>query len=71
MSYPLYIVHYPLMYLFYRYHGFPNVTCTMADVWPMAVVTFVGSILLATLFLYAYDKPVRRWLNKNSPRTPF
>ena len=68
---PLYIVHYPLMYLFYRYHGFPNVTCTMADVWPMAVVTFVGSILLATLFLYAYDKPVRRWLNKNSPRTSF
>ena len=38
---------------------------------PMAVVTFVGSILLATLFLYAYDKPVRRWLNKNSPRTSF
>ena len=71
LSYPLYIVHYPLMYLFYRYHGFPNVTCTMADVWPMAVVTFVGSILLATLFLYTYDKPVRRWLNKNSPRTSF
>ena len=38
---------------------------------PMAVVTFVGSILLATLFLYAYDKPVRRWLNKKSPRTSF
>ena len=71
LSYPLYIVHYPLMYLFYHYHGFPNVTCTMADVWPMAVVTFVGSILLATLFLYAYDKPVRRWLNKNSSRTSF
>lgn len=62
ISYPLYIVHYPLMYMFYRYHGFPNVTCTMADVWPMAVVTFCGSIVVATAFLYAYDKPIRRWL---------
>lgn len=62
LSYPLYIVHYPLMYMFYRYHGFPNVTCTMADVWPVAVATFCGSIVLATLFLYAYDRPVRRWL---------
>ena len=62
LSYPLYIVHYPLMYMFYRYHGFPNVTCTMADVWPMAVATFFSSIVLAVIFLYAYDKPVRRWL---------
>lgn len=65
LSYPLYIVHYPLMYMFYRYHGFPNVTCTMADVWPMAVATFCGSIVLAVLFLYAYDRPVRRWLSKH------
>lgn len=64
ISYPLYIVHYPLMYMFYRYHGFPDVTCTMSDVWPMAVATFFGSIVLATIFLYAYDKPVRRWLSK-------
>ena len=64
LSYPLYIVHYPLMYMFYRYHGFPNVTCTMADVWPMAVATFLGSIVLAVIFLYAYDKPVRRWLSR-------
>ena len=63
LSYPLYIVHYPLMYMFYRYHGFPDVSCTMADVWPMAVATFCGSIVLATIFLYAYDKPVRRWLS--------
>lgn len=64
LSYPLYIVHYPLMYMFYRYHGFPDVSCTMADVWPMAVATFCGSIVLATVFLFAYDKPVRRWLSR-------
>lgn len=64
LSYPLYIVHYPLMYMFYRYHGFPDVTCTMADVWPMAVATFCGSLVLATVFLYAYDKPVRKWLSQ-------
>lgn len=64
LSYPLYIVHYPLMYMFYRYHGFPNVTCTMSDVWPMAVATFCGSIIMAVIFLYAYDKPVRRRLTE-------
>jgi len=63
LSYPLYIVHYPLMYMFYRYHGFPDVTCTMTDVWPMAAATFIGSIILAVIFLYAYDRPVRRWLS--------
>jgi len=65
LSYPLYIVHYPLMYMFYRYHGFPNVTCTMSDVWPMAAVTFFGSIILAVIFLYAYDKPVRHRLSRH------
>ncbi len=62
LSYPLYAIHYPLMYLFYQYLGFPEVSCTMADVWPVAVATFAGSILLAVVFLYLYDKPLRRWL---------
>lgn len=30
------------MYMFYRYYGFPNVTCTMSDVWPMAVTKEQG-----------------------------
>lgn len=68
ISYPLYIVHYPLMYIFYRYHGFPNVTCTMADVWPVAVATYCGSIVLATIILYAYDVPVRRWLARRKTK---
>ena len=41
----------------------------MADVWPMAVATFLGSIALAVIFLYAYDKPVRRCLSRKNKAT--
>lgn len=63
ISYPLYIVHYPFMYLFYQYIGFPEVHCTMGDVWPYALGAASGSLVLATLLLYLYDKPLRRCLS--------
>lgn len=63
ISYPLYAIHYPIMYLFYQYLGFPDVDCTMTDVWPIALGCFFGSIALAAAFLYLYDKPVRKWLS--------
>lgn len=64
ISYPLYAVHYPLMYLFYQHIGFPEIHCSMADEWIWAITVFISSIALATIFLYAYDKPIRRWLSK-------
>lgn len=62
LSYPLYAVHYPIMYLFFQYIGYPNVTCTITEVWPVASAAFLGSIVLATIYLYCYDKPIRRRL---------
>ena len=62
ISYPLYAVHYPVMYLFYAYIGFPDVKCTMADVWPMGVAAAAVSLVLAYLSLRLYDLPVRRYL---------
>ena len=62
ISYPLYIIHYPFMYLFYAWvwrEGLP-----FSQAWPMAVAVFVGSILLAWLCLKLYDGPVRRWLSR-------
>lgn len=64
LSYPLYAVHYPVMYLFFWYIGFPNVPKPMSEVWPVAVGVFVLNIIIATLALYLYDKPIRKWLSK-------
>jgi peptidoglycan/LPS O-acetylase OafA/YrhL len=62
ISYPLYMVHYPFMYLFYARvwkNGF-----TFEQTWMVGVGLFVGNIVLAYLLLKIYDEPVRRWLAK-------
>lgn len=62
LSYPLYSVHYPIMYLFYQYIGFPNVDRTMSEVWPVALGAAALSIAVAYLALVFYEKPIRRRL---------
>lgn len=60
ISYPLYMVHYPSMYLFYAWvwnHGY-----TFSEVWPVAAALFAGNILLAWFVLKIYDEPLRRLL---------
>ena len=64
LSYPLYTVHYPLMYLFYAYIGFPAPSVTMADVWPVALAFAACSLVLAWLLMRYYDAPLRRRLAK-------
>lgn len=62
ISYPLYMVHYPFMYLFYSWvwkNGY-----TFTEVWPMAVVLLFGNIILAWIILKFYDVPVRKFLAK-------
>ncbi len=62
ISYPLYMVHYPFMYLFYSWVWKNDLT--FAQTWPMALVLFFGNILLAYLALKLYDEPVRKYLTK-------
>lgn len=62
ISYPVYIIHYPFMYLFYAWLWSNKLS--FAQSWPVAVVIFFGSILLAYASLKLYDEPVRRWLSK-------
>lgn len=63
MSYPLYAIHYPLMYLFYAWL-IENKLYTLGETWPMAALVYFGSIVLAYLCLKLYDEPVRKWLGK-------
>lgn len=62
ISYPVYIIHYPFMYLFYAWLWSNKLS--FAQSWPVAVAIFLGSILLAYASLKLYDEPVRRWLSK-------
>lgn len=63
MSYPLYIVHYPIMYLFYAWL-IENKHYTLQSCWPVALLVVASSIALALLCLKLYDEPVRKWLSK-------
>lgn len=63
ISYPLYIVHYPLMYAFYRWL-IKTKQYTLQETWYVALTVVVGSIVLAWLCLKLYDVPVRKWLRQ-------
>ncbi|MDR0939334.1 MAG: acyltransferase [Mediterranea sp.] len=62
ISYPLYMVHYPFIYLYYAW--VKNEQLTFAQSLPGAAALVAGSVLLAWLCLKLYDVPVRRWLTK-------
>ena len=63
ISYPLYIVHYPIMYVFYAWLIDKQVY-TLGGCIGMALLVVSASIVLAYLCLKLYDEPVRRWLSK-------
>ncbi len=63
ISFPLYIVHYPLMYVFYLWL-IKTEQYTLQETWPVALLTIVCSVALAWLCMRFYDKPVRTWLRK-------
>jgi peptidoglycan/LPS O-acetylase OafA/YrhL len=63
ISFPLYAIHYPLMYLFYAWL-IKNKLYTFTECWQMAALVYTGSILLAYLCLKCYDEPARKWLSR-------
>ena len=63
ISYPLYITHYPFMYLFYSWL-IRTERYTLAETWQVVIVLYLGCIIFAWLCLRFYDEPVRRWLRK-------
>ncbi len=62
ISYPLYIIHYPIMYLFYSWLWKNGLT--FGQTWPVAVLIFIGAQMLAYACLKLYDEPVRRRLSR-------
>ena len=61
ISYPLYIVHYPVMYLFYSWL-IDNELYTLGATWPVVLLVMATNIALAYACLKLYDEPVRKLL---------
>ena len=62
ISYPIYIIHFPLIYTCFAYakrHDIP-----FCQTIPQVLALVFGCIALAWLCLKFYDMPVRRWLQK-------
>ncbi len=63
ISYPLYIVHYPVFYLFYAWL-IEEKLYTFGETWAVALCVCLLSIVLAYACLKLYDEPLRRWLSR-------
>ena len=64
LSYPLYITHYPLMYMQMSWAWSHPEAPVYAHVM-VAVGCFLLSIAMAYACLKLYDLPVRKWLTEN------
>ncbi|MDB5229504.1 MAG: acyltransferase [Chitinophagaceae bacterium] len=62
ISYPIYITHYPFIYL-YTAWVFKN-KVSLQNGWPVALLVFISCNIVAYACLKLYDQPIRRWLNK-------
>ncbi|WP_101688249.1 acyltransferase family protein [Dysgonomonas massiliensis] len=60
ISYPVYVIHYPSMYLFYAWVW--DNELSFSEAWYVGLGLIVGNILLAYIFLKFYDMPVRKYL---------
>lgn len=60
ISYPIYITHFPFIYLFMAW--VTNNQVSMTDAAPAAALVFVVTILVAYASFKWYDLPVRKWL---------
>ncbi len=62
ISYPIYITHYPLIYLYTGWVA--DKKLPFGNAFTVGALVFIASILIAYACLKLYDEPVRRWLQK-------
>ena len=63
LSYPLYAVHYPLIYLYIHWLMVGKQPFG-ASPWATPIALFFIALILGTLCLLCYDEPLRRWLSR-------
>ena len=66
LSYPLYAVHFPLIYLYITWVGRDGHPYEeYIHPWLPALITLVASVLIATIALLYYDEPLRKKLKRH------
>ena len=63
LSYPLYAVHYPLIYLYIHWLMVGKQPFG-ASPWATPIALFFIALILGTLCQLCYDEPLRRWLSR-------
>ncbi|HPF52277.1 MAG TPA: acyltransferase [Draconibacterium sp.] len=61
ISYPIYIIHYPIIYTFMAWMA-KNQAFSITKALPAMLLVFFSSIALAWISFKLYDVPVRKWL---------
>ncbi len=69
ISYPIYIIHYPFIYMFTAWVTNNKVT-SFTEAFPFAVLVLLSSILVAYICVRLYDVPVRKWLMARFMKSP-
>jgi len=62
LSYPLYITHYPLIYIYTAWVVQNKVAPVRGAAW--GALLLIGAISIAYITLKLYDEPVRRWFSR-------
>ncbi|MFC3653308.1 acyltransferase family protein [Dyella humi] len=62
ISYPLYITHYPLIYIYTEWAASNKPSATRGA--EVGALVFIGSIAIAYSCLKFYDEPIRNWLSR-------
>ena len=66
ISYPLYIIHYPGIYLYAYWIAVKKPTAQQMVI--VGIVLFIVFVVIAYILLKLYDEPVRNWLKKKLVR---
>lgn len=66
ISYPLYITHYPIVYLYWNWVT-PR-QLAWHQVWPSTLLVAAFCVMMAYACLKLYDEPVRKWLTDKAKK---
>lgn len=64
ISFPLYITHYPVMYMFYAWM-IDTGRMSLQSTWQVTTLVCAWNVFFAWFCLKFYDKPIRKWLSKS------
>lgn len=63
ISYPMYIIHFPFIYVFRAWAANENKTLQDTESWIYGILIMIICFVSAYLFMRFYERPLRKWLS--------